>query len=208
MTTTAFSSDAQFWAFADGEWTEEAYLALETDERIELLDGSLYVFPRPLLLHQRLSGRLLLATSEPAEAQGFEVYQEINVRLKPRRLVVPDVVIVEPSDLNERVLEASSVRLVCEITSPSNAQHDRVRKMRYYAEAGIDWYLLVEPQPELTLHLFRREGDHYVVSAEAKPGQTLRLTDPVAVELEPAKMLPPQRSALSSVASRRATLGS
>ena len=53
------------------------------------------------------------------------------------------------------------MQLVCEIISPSNAATDKVLKMHYYAAAGIEWYLLVE-QETGALHLYRRQGGHYV----------------------------------------------
>jgi hypothetical protein len=38
-------------------WTEEDFLALSVDRRIELLDGALLVSPSAWLRHQRLSFR-------------------------------------------------------------------------------------------------------------------------------------------------------
>jgi Uma2 family endonuclease len=82
--------------------------------------------------------------------------------------------------------EVTSVRLVCEITSTNKAA-DTVRKKRYYAEAGIPWYLIVEPD-EPILTLYRLSGRRYVEEATAKPGQILHLTDPVAADLDPAAL--------------------
>ena len=73
--------------------------------------------------------------------------------------------------------------LICEITSPSNARHDRVLKMHDYAEAGIPWYLLIDPDTSQLL-LFRLDGKRYVLHGEGKPGHPLLLTDPVVVEID------------------------
>lgn len=55
----------------DGPWTEDAYLALPEDKRIELLDGSLLVSPAGIGMHQWLSSQLwLVLTPPPREACG------------------------------------------------------------------------------------------------------------------------------------------
>ncbi|MGH3764662.1 MAG: hypothetical protein ACRDS0_31815 [Pseudonocardiaceae bacterium] len=44
-----------------GPWTEQDFLALPEDRRIELLDGELLVSPSPRRRHQRLSMWLAMA---------------------------------------------------------------------------------------------------------------------------------------------------
>src|SRR3982750_2686523 len=72
--------------------TEEEFLALgETHERIELFDGSLYVSPAPTPFHQRISRRL--ANALDTDPDNVEVFEAVNVRLRPGRIPVPDIVI-------------------------------------------------------------------------------------------------------------------
>jgi Uma2 family endonuclease len=173
-----------------GPWTEEEYLALgETQERVELFDASLYVTPAPTPRQQNMSRRLAGALDGGAEVADLHVLEAVNVRLRPGRIPIPDLVITGDIDFDELVIEASAVRLVCEIISPSNASADKVLKMHYYAAAGIPWYLLVE-QDTGTLHLYRLRGSHYVEHSVTKPGDTLRLTEPVTAEIKPDDLLP------------------
>lgn len=183
MTTAV---DARF--FGHGAlWTEAEYLELgETPDRVELFDGSLVVTPSPIPNHQHISRRLANAFDGPATPVGLQVYLAINLRLKTNRLSIPDLVVVRPIDRSVLVVDASSVELVCEITSPSNAATDRVLKMHYYSEANIPWYLLIEPRPDLSMKLFRLQGGKYVPAAEASHGETLRMTEPFEVELDAA----------------------
>ena len=172
-------------------WTEEEYLALgETSDRVELFDGSLFVSPAPAPRHQAISGRLFAALLPIVEAAGLDVLEAVNVRLKRGRIPIPDLVIVGSIDHDVPVVDASDVRLVCEIVSPGNPATDRVLKMHYYAEAGIPWYLLVEQEPEITLRLFGLDGEKYIERAAGRPGTPLRLTEPVRLDLDPARLLP------------------
>jgi len=176
-----------------GPWTGEDYLALRNDEipeRVELFDGSLHVTPAPTPYHQHMSGELRAALRPAVRAAGLNVLEAVNVRLKSGRIPTPDLVITDDIDFHELVIDGRAVRLVCEIISPSNASTDQVLKMHYYATAQIPWYLVVEPDTA-TMCLYRLDGTHYVEHATAKPGQPLRLTDPVVAEIDPADLLPP-----------------
>jgi Uma2 family endonuclease len=172
--------------------SEEEYLAFgETSERIELFDGSLYVTPAPTPRHQHISRKLANALDPGVEAAGMHVLEAVNVRLKPGRMPIPDLVIAQDIDFDELVLDARSIKLVCEIISPSNASADKVLKMHYYAAAGIGWYLLAE-QETGALHLYKLAGNHYVEHSVTKPGEVLHLTDPVEATISPEDLLPPR----------------
>ncbi|GIJ80623.1 Endonuclease, Uma2 family (restriction endonuclease fold) [Micromonospora phaseoli] len=174
----------------EGPWTEEEYLALgETSQRVELFDGSLHVTPAPTPRHQNISGELRVLFRGPARDAGLHVLEGVNVRLKPGRIPIPDLVITGPIDFDALNVEACDVRLVCEIISPSNAATDKVLKMHYYAAAGIEWYLLVE-QATAALHLYRKRGAHYVVQSVTEPGAVLVLTEPVKATIRPEDLLP------------------
>ncbi|MER7439812.1 Uma2 family endonuclease [Micromonospora avicenniae] len=182
MTVTVFDHE--------GPWTEEEYLSLgETSQRVELFDGSLHVTPAPTPRHQNISGELRSALRGPVREAGLHVLEGVSVRLRPGRIPIPDLVITGPINFDEVNVEASDVRLVCEIICPSNAATDKVLKMHYYAAAGIEWYLLVE-QENGTLHLYRRQGRHYREVAVTKAGESLELTEPVRATIRREELLP------------------
>ena len=174
----------------DGPWTEEEYLALgETRQRVELFDGSLHVTPAPTPRHQRIQRNLGNLLEAAAQHAGLELLETVNVRLRPGRIPIPDLVVTEPIDFDEPMIEARDVRLVCEVISPGNAATDKVLKMHYYAAAGIEWYLLVE-QETGTLHLYQRQGRHYREVSVTKPGSVLELTEPVRATVRPEDLVP------------------
>jgi Uma2 family endonuclease len=189
LVTAAAIEPVESWHEESQPWTEEKWLALgETKPRIELFDGSLLVSPAPTYRHQHISRRLANALEPGAEAAGLEVYEAVNLRLKPGRIPIPDLVIVTAVDQDQLIINATLCRLICEIISPSNPATDRVLKMHYYAEAGIPWYLLVDPEPEITLRLYRLDGQRYVEHAVGRPGDPLTLTEPIEATVDPATL--------------------
>lgn len=177
----------------NGPWTEADYLALdESINRIELIDGGLWVSPGPSWPHQQLSGVLFATLRQAARAAGYRIGEAPNVRLTTDRIVIPDLVIADTGRTG-LIVDASDVVLVSEITSPSNAATDRVQKMHFYATAKIEWYLLVEPDmrhhESVRLTLFRLQGEHYAIHAVAEHGETLISDIPFDIEISTVELL-------------------
>jgi len=62
----------------------------ETSNRIELIDGGLWVSPAPNRPDQDISFVLLEALRPAARAVGLRAYIAVNVRLEAGRIVIPD----------------------------------------------------------------------------------------------------------------------
>lgn len=138
-----------------------------------------------------ISGRLRRAIAPAAEQAGRHALEAVDVRLRPDRIPVPDLVVTTDIDFDQLVIDAEVVRLVCELISPSNAATDKVLKLHFYAAAGTPWYLLVE-QSTGALNLYQLAGDIHVEHSVATAGRPLRSTDPPAVTIDPAELLPPR----------------
>lgn len=171
-----------------GPWTEEEFLALPEDRRIELLDGGLLVSPNARRGHQRLSSQLW-ATLGAAAPAGIEVLEAINVRIGPGRILIPDLAVVTDPGADDLVADASAVVLVVEIVSPGSVRTDRAVKPQLYAAAGIPVYLRIEFGADGPSGvLLELAGAGYREVARRQPGEPLVLTRPFPVELDLAAL--------------------
>lgn len=178
-----------------GPWTEEEFLALSVDRRVELLDGALLVSPSASCGHPRLSFRLAVAL-DAAAAPGLEVLEAINVRVGPGKILIPDLAVVTQPGLDVAVSDATQVVLVVEIASPGNAVMNQAVKPQLYAQAGVPHYLRVElgtDDPSAVVYRLHRRG--YAELERVAPGQPLVLTDPIAVTLDLAALAAATRPA-------------
>jgi Uma2 family endonuclease len=140
--------------------TEADYFSVgPTAARVELWDGTLHACPRESPRHQLIQGAL--ASALRAGRENLHILPSVAVRLDPGRIAVPDIVVTGGIDLDAPLVDASSVRLVCEVVSPNSAAVDRALKMYSYAAAGIPCYLLAE-QEYNSLYSYVLSGGVYV----------------------------------------------
>lgn len=180
-----------------GPWTEERFLALPDDvRRVELLDGSLLVSPNPATPHQRLCSRLCYLL-ERARPDDLEALEQVNVRLGPERILIPDlsVVAVGPGiDPDVVVWEARHVRMVVEIDGRNRRRFDERVKPALYAAAGIPHLLridLTDRGPDAVAYALC--DGRWTETARARPGSELVLTDPVGLTVDLAALLRARR---------------
>ena len=155
------------------------FLALgETEERLELCDGVLYLMSSASKDHQFLLARLLMCFE--LYLDGFalppaEVYQDITTILSAglRRAVEPDLVVILAGrgDVGGRIHVEGAPDLVVEILS-SDRSHDLVYKRRVYAEAGVREYWVVDPRDD-TVMVLELQGSGYVERGVLGVGDTL-----------------------------------
>ncbi len=171
-----------------GPWTEDEFLALPDDRRIELLDGGLLVSPGPGGRHQRMSSQLWHALGRAAP-DWLEVLEAINVRVGPGRILIPDLVVVTNPGMDLKVWDPADVAMIVEIVSPGSVAADRAIKPQLYASAGIEHYLRIElGRPGPSSVAYRSQRGRYVEVASSTPGQLMRLAEPFPIEVDLAEL--------------------
>ncbi|MDX8034474.1 Uma2 family endonuclease [Lentzea sp. BCCO 10_0856] len=154
-----------------GPWSLDDVLSLPEDnsQRVELVDGMLLVSPMGSYRHQNLvfDAAAALRASCPDYLQ---TTIELNVLLSSGRLVIPDFTVVRPREAGV-MFPVSDVVLVGEVFSPSTRLNDEGLKRSLYAQAGIRYYLMVDPEPRVVeATLLELQGTEYVEIAQSVNG--------------------------------------
>ncbi|MEV5339812.1 Uma2 family endonuclease [Streptomyces sp. NPDC052676] len=169
----------RFWE--EMEWPEGS--------KVEIIEGIVTVSPAPASRHNVIAERIQrrLYSVIPEDLGIFQT-QAIAV---PSRLgmLIPDLLVAPVQECAETDshIPAALAELVVEVTSKSNARHDRVSKPAAYATAGIPLYLLVDRWapggPAVTLY-GEPKGDVYRVLSEVKFGDPIKLPEPFGLTLD------------------------
>jgi Uma2 family endonuclease len=159
------------------------------DERLELIEGEIFVAPAPTPFHQFVSQRLydLLKLTVVNRGLGLITYAPLDVAFDEQNIVQPDLVVLlgERTQLiGEENIEGPP-SLVIEITSPSSINDDKRRKLSIYAQHGVPEYWLVDPKlKQVTIYSdpanrrYRTEQTHVDVAVSATiPGLSADLTE-------------------------------
>ena len=74
--------------------------------------------------------------------------------------------------------------IAVEVVSPDRAAEDHIAKVADYARAGIEWYWLIDTDPDLTVMVLRLVGTTYVKHATAGAGETLSMSEPFPIQID------------------------
>ena len=133
---------------AQGHWSEEEYLALDTNHLIEFSHGQLEVLPMPTQSHQLLVIALfkLLDNFVRTRQLGTVLLAPMRVQLWQGKFREPDILFMR-TEHDDRRSDSfwEGADLVMEVVSPDDPQRDTVTKRREYAQAGIPEYWIVDP---------------------------------------------------------------
>lgn len=145
-------------------WTVSDYMELETeDHRHELVRGRLVVTPSPTYEHQSILSDLAwqITTHVKSNDLGDCVQAPCDVVLSDETVLQPDFLFIASDrvdELREGHALAGAPDLVVEVLSPETARRDRTEKRELYAEAGVPWMVLVDPE-ERTAEVFELADD-------------------------------------------------
>lgn len=117
----------------------------------ELIAGVPFnLMPMPSYKHQKLSGILFKLFDDLLEnCANCEVNLPINLKINKYTIIHPDIIVICNPEIENGLYLKNIPQLVIEILSPSTHLKDRNTKSKLYAELGIKYYILVEPEGEI-----------------------------------------------------------
>ncbi len=162
----------------------------------EILDGELFLSPRPASPHARASsavgsdlfGAFDRPPGDPKGPGGWWILNEPELHLGAD-VVVPDSAGWRRDRmpvLPDTPAFTMAPDWVCEVVSPSTGYIDRGRKMRIYARAGVRHLWIVDPITR-TLEVYELEQQRWVVASTHGGTDPVRAAPFDAIELEIAR---------------------
>ena len=155
--------------------------ALSEHQVGEIVDGELFVSPRPANRHAlagSVLGTLLQSRFQFGEGGpgGWWILDEPEVHFQ-RNVVVPDIAGWRRERMPE-VPAAAHFTLapdwICEVLSPSTGRIDRSRKLPLYAKEGVPYVWLVDPEQRTVEVLVLHAGRYSIVMDEVRDDDELR----------------------------------
>ncbi|HEV7205797.1 MAG TPA: Uma2 family endonuclease [Jatrophihabitans sp.] len=174
-------------------WTFDDLQALPEDvdwRRYEIVDGALVVSPAPAPLHEYVISQVQFALRS-AIPKGYAVIGSSAIDLHPSYRV-PDVTVVALSVFasQELLVQPADILLTVEVVSPGSVTTDRITKPAQYAAGGIRAYWRVETDPDISLSAYVLDAGVYREVGSWSSGEIARITDPFAVEITVADLVP------------------
>jgi len=143
----------QYYTYADYELWEDSW---------ELIDGIAYAMaPAPYPQHQKVVANVWRELDKNLECstENCEVYlAPIDWKVNDSTVVQPDVVLFCEKTTNQYF--SKTPPLVVEVLSKSTALKDVTTKMKLYEREGVEFYIIIEPNSELS-DIFRLVDGEY-----------------------------------------------
>jgi Uma2 family endonuclease len=180
-------------------------LALPEDVRAEILGGALVRAPAPLPRHskaQRSAARFVGGPFDDDDGHGgpggWWIFLEVDIELTPHDVVRPDLAGWRRERLPDP--DQRPIRIVpdwaCEVLSPSTAGRDRVQKRELYAQHGVRYYWIVDPDARTVEALELRDG-RWMDAGSHGDNATARIPPFDAVEIPVGRLFLPRQGSVT-----------
>ena len=151
-----------------GTYTLDDFYALPDGVRAELIDGVLYEFNAPSLIHQTVVFQVAKKLDVCAESHNCVVFiSPVNVQLDKdnRTMIEPDIAVLCDKGKAAHMRSVyGAPELVLEVLSDSTRKRDLTIKTAKYQQAGCREYWIVDPKNETVIVYFFEDANviyHY-----------------------------------------------
>ena len=138
--------------------TIEDFDQLPHDDKLndELLDGILYMSPRPNVSHARCHFNLIRDLGRALQGHSrCQGYNELELQIGDDTILVPDIMVICDTSKLTRQRYLGIPLLVVEILSEATLRRDLIYKLNKYESIGIAEYWIVDPKTKsVTVHDF------------------------------------------------------
>lgn len=140
--------------------------ALSEDVRAEIIDGQIFLFASPKVVHQELTGGLAYELRTFIKSRGgkckvFEAPLDIYLNRDDKTRVEPDIFVVcDRGKIHENACYGAP-DLIIQVISKSTKKRDYGLKMLKYRTAGVREYWIIDPVREnVTVYYFEDESQN------------------------------------------------
>lgn len=169
-----------------------AYRAAPDNVVAEIVDGEVFVMPRPTVAHASAAMDLAIELNPPftrgrGGPGGWVILGKPELHLgKAPDIVDPDLAGWRRARM-PIIPDTAAITLapdwICALLSDRTGAHDRGRKMRVYRREGVGWYWIVDPRIR-TLEVYRLENGRYVLLDTWEGEEKVRAEPFEAIELD------------------------
>ena len=179
----------------------DAYCAVPSHQRAEIIDGTLYVMSRPAPRHANatsvlggeLNGAFQRGRGGPG---GWWILDEPELQLVPLEPMAPDLAgwrVARMPTLPETAYFSLAPDWICEVLSKSTESVDRDKKLPIYAAHGVPHVWLIDPIAK-TLEVHSLDDNHHWRDVRIYEGDARVRAEPfAAIELDLAGLWVPSR---------------
>jgi len=159
-----------------GQWSEDDYLALETNHLVEYSNGNIEVLPMPTKTHQAIVFFLarVLFWFVDLHKLGRVFPAPLRVKIFNGKFREPDVIFLKTANAEKGTEEyCIGADLVMEVVSDDYRKHDLETKRFEYARSGIPEYWIVDPMLQ-QITVLKLAADTYEPEGVYQPGDHAR----------------------------------
>jgi len=148
---TRAANSKKHYSYAD-------YLSWENDQRCEIIDGDVFAMNSPGSGHQRIVREISTQLAVYFANKKCEVFcAPLDVIFRGnakndsevKTVVQPDIMVVcDPAKIEEHGI-IGAPDLIVEVTSPSTASYDNIKKRALYEREGVQEFWIVSPGERL-----------------------------------------------------------
>lgn len=175
-----------------------------TGLRVQIVGGKLVMSPTPRGKHAGVVKRLRRQLESAVLPEGLDVYEVSSIALPedPDDYVTPDLIVLptEWEEDDDWLADPGDTVLAVEVISQSEKSREIRDKADWYAVARVPVLLVVDPRKGTWALHTSPDGGAYQDVLPGKFGETLRLPEPLGVEIGtdefPVYGNPPRRSSV------------